>query len=319
MKYFVTGATGFIGGRVVRQLIAAGHSVVTVARTPNKAADLVSLGVVVHQGDITDKTSLRTPMAGVDGIFHIAGWYKIGQRHNAKRDAEQTNVEGTRNVLELMRDLHIPKGVYTSTVLIYSDTHGKMVDETYQYRGPWFSDYERTKWAAHTEVAEPMISDGLPLVIVQPDAVYGPGDTSQTHDVLVSYLKRQLPIVPPKTALCWTHVDDIAAGHLLAIDKGRVGESYILSGVYSSFVDLLRLAEKITGIPVPRLQPPPAMLKFAAAATKPFEAFLPVPPLFSSESLRSIAGVTYTASDLKARQELGFKARSLENGLCETL
>ena len=321
MKYFVTGATGFIGGRVATQLLAAGHSVVTLARTPSKAAGLAQQGVVVHAGDITDKASLRAPMTGVDGIFHIAGWYKIGQRHakRAKRDAERINIAGTRNVLEVMRELGIPKGVYTSTCLVYSDTHGQTVDETYAYHGPWLSDYERTKWTAHFEVADPMIQQGLPLVIVQPDAVYGPGDTSQTHDLLVRYLQRQLPIAPPKTALCWTHVDDIAAGHLLAMERGQAGQSYILAGVCSLFVDLLRLAETITGIPAPRLQPPPALLKLSAAMIKPLEAFLPVPPLFGSESLRSIAGVTYTASDRKARQALGFTARSLEDGLSETL
>src|SRR5688572_19597821 len=113
MHYFVTGATGFVGGRVARQLVAAGHTVNAVVRTPAKAQDLAALGVRVSAGDVTDKESMRAPMTGVDGVFHIAGWYKLGVRD--KSDAEAINVQGTRNVLELMRELRIPKGVYTST------------------------------------------------------------------------------------------------------------------------------------------------------------------------------------------------------------
>ncbi len=122
MKYFVTGATGFIGGRVARQLLAAGHEVITLARTPSKAQDLVALGVKVHAGDITDKESLRTPMRGVGGVFHIAAWYKVGARD--KSQAETINVGGTRNVLKMMKELGIPKGVYTSTLTVFQDTRG---------------------------------------------------------------------------------------------------------------------------------------------------------------------------------------------------
>ena len=120
MKYFVTGATGFVGGHVVRQLVAGGHQVVAVVRTPAKAKDLAELGIVLHQGDVTEKESLRAPMQGVDGVFHIAGWYKIGVKD--KRDGEKINVQGTLNVLELMKELGIPKGVYTSTLAVNSDT-----------------------------------------------------------------------------------------------------------------------------------------------------------------------------------------------------
>jgi nucleoside-diphosphate-sugar epimerase len=133
MNYLVTGATGFIGGRVARQLLAAGHEVIALARTPSKAQELVALGVQVHAGDITDKESLRTPMTGVDGVFHIAAWYKVGTRE--KSQAETINVGGTRNVLQMMQELGIPKGVYTSTLTVFSDTRGQMVDESYTYVG----------------------------------------------------------------------------------------------------------------------------------------------------------------------------------------
>src|SRR6476619_3484421 len=133
MKYFVTGTTGFIGGRLARQLREAGHEVIALVRDPSKAQDLAALGVTLAPGDVTDKASMRAPMTGVDGVYHVAGWYKIGMRD--KSAGQKVNVEGTRNVLETMKELGIPKGVYTSTLATNSDTHGKVVDETYHYTG----------------------------------------------------------------------------------------------------------------------------------------------------------------------------------------
>src|ERR1041384_3873266 len=107
MKYFVTGATGFLGGVLARQLVAAGHQAIALVRTPAKAEALRALGVTLAAGDITYPASLRAPMTGVDGVFHCAAWYKIGVD---PREAERINVDGTRNVLEAMRDLRVPKG-----------------------------------------------------------------------------------------------------------------------------------------------------------------------------------------------------------------
>ena len=317
MKYFVTGATGFIGGRVARQLRAAGHEVVTVARNPAKASDLTALGVEVQPGDITDRATLRGPMTGVDGVFHIAGWYKIGARD--KSPAKPTNVEGTRNVLETMRDLGIAKGVYTSTVAVFGDTHGVMADESYRAGGPWLSVYDHTKWQAHYEVAEPLIQAGLPLVIVQPGLAYGPGDTSPVHDAFVRYLQGKLPMAPPRTAYCWGHVEDIARGHILAMEQGRPGESYIIAGPAHTFIEALALAQQITGSPAPRQHPPPALLKGMAAVMVVVGKVAPLPQEYTGEWLRSIAGVTYLATNAKARRELGYAPRALADGLADTL
>ena len=319
MKYFVTGATGFIGGRLVRQLRSAGHDVVALVRTPSKAKDLEGLGVSLHPGDITDKASMRGGMRGVDGVFHLAAWYRIGARAAERRVAEQINVEGTRNVLEVMRDSRVPKGVYTSTLAVFGDTEGWVGDESYRHTGPFLSEYDRSKWVAHYEVAVPMIKAGLPLVIVQPGVVYGPGDPSVIGALLRQYLKRTLPIRPHGAAFCWGHVDDTARGHILAMDKARAGESYIIAGPPHTLEEALEVAEEITGIRPPLLRPPAVMLRVMAAAASAVERIIPLPQTYSGETLRIAAGATYLANSEKAQQELGFRTRSLEDGLRETV
>jgi nucleoside-diphosphate-sugar epimerase len=317
VKYFVTGATGFVGGHVTRRLVAAGHQVTAVARDPAKARALADLGVAIHRGDVTDRESLRAPMQGVDGVFHLAGWYKIGARD--KRPGVAVNIEGTRNVLELMRDLRIPKGVYTSTLAVYSDTHGRLVDETYRYDGPHLSEYDRTKWVAHYQVAEPLIAAGLPLVIVLPGLIYGPGDTSNARTTFVQYLRRRLPLVPTRTAFCWAHVDDVAHAHILAMGQGTPGASYIIAGPKHTLVEALATAQSITGVPAPRLHVSPALLRGAAGVMGLLERALPLPDQYSAEYLRVSAGTTYLGDNTKARRELGYAPRPLKEGLEETL
>jgi nucleoside-diphosphate-sugar epimerase len=317
MKYLLTGGTGFIGERVARQLVEAGHQVVAVVRNPSRAQDLADLGIAIHKGDVTDKESMRTPMTGVDGVFHIAGWYKIGVRD--KRAGEQINILGTRNVLELMQELGIPRGVYTSTLAVNSDTHGRLVDETYRYDGPHLSEYDRTKWVAHRQVADPLIAAGLPLVIVEPGLVYGPGDTSSVRTALIQYLQRKLPMIPRQSAFSWAHVDDIARGHILAMERGKPGESYIIAGPTYTFEDAMNLAEQITGVPAPRLRVAPGLMKAMAAIMSVVEKAIQVPEDYSAEYLRINAGVTYIGDNTKARRELGYNPRPLKEGLTETL
>ncbi len=316
MKYFITGATGFIGGRVAKQLRAAGHEVVAVVRTPAKAQDLAALGVQLTPGDVTDKESMRAPMTGVDGVYHIAGWYKVGVRD--KSPAFKVNGDGTRQVLELMQELKIPKGVYTSTLAVNSNTGGQVVDEHYHFTGPHLSVYDQSKWEAHA-VAKTFIQRGLPLVIVMPGLVYGPGDTSSVRTALIKFLKRQLPLAPEQTAFCWAHVDDIARGHILALEKGRVGETYMIGGPRHSFIETLRLCEQISGVPAPSLRAAPGLMKAMSAMMSLVEKIIPLPEDFSAEYLRVNAGVTYWGDDAKARRDLGYNPRPLADGLRETL
>ena len=316
MKYFITGATGFIGGQVAEQLLEAGHEVTALVRNEGRAGHLKKLGAKIATGDIADKQSMRASMAGADGVFHIAAWYKVGVKN--KSVAEKINVTGTRNVLELMQELEIKKGVYTSTLAVFSDTHGQLVDESYRYDGPHLSEYDRTKWLAHYQVALPMIKDGLPLVIVQPGAVYGPGDTSQLGETFRDYLLKKLPAIPKDVRLCWAHVDDIAKGHILAMEKGNPGENYIIAGPPHTLEEAFTIAEKITGIKPPKMRLAPGMMKFMSKLASLF-AFLPLPQNFTAESLRVLAGTSYLGSNEKAKRELGYTPRPLQEGLAETL
>ncbi|HUM45649.1 MAG TPA: NAD-dependent epimerase/dehydratase family protein [Chitinophagales bacterium] len=315
MKYFLTGATGFVGGRMARLLRSKNHEVVAIVRTPDKANDLKDIGVTIVKGDVTDKESMRKPMMGCDGVFHIAGWYKIGVRD--KTPGQKVNIDGTRNVLELMKELHIPKGVYTSTLAVNSDTHGQLYDETFHFTGKHLSEYDRTKAAAH-HIANKFIQQGLPLIIVMPGLIYGPGDTSMSGDSIRDYLRKKLPMLPKKSAYCWAHVDDIVMAHWLAMEKGKSGETYIICGPPHTLTEAYQLAEKITGIPAPRFVSP-TMMSVSAAFAAVIEKVFPLPELYSSESLRVIAGHTYLGNNSKAKQELGYNPRDLESGLRETL
>lgn len=316
MALLLTGATGFLGGVLARELRAAGHDVRAIVRAPERARALADLGVFLFKGDVTDKASLRGPMEGVDGVYHVAGWYKLGVRDRAA--AVGTNIDGTRNVLETMRELGIPRGVYTSTVAVNSDTHGRVVDERYDFRGRHLSLYDWSKHEAH-KIALRAVDEGLPLVIVQPGVIYGPGDTSGVRTTWIQYLQRKLPLIPSRSAYSWAHVQDEARGHMLAMEKGAAGRSYFLTGPVHTIVEALEMAESITGIPAPRLRVPPAILKGVASALRLVDPLVHLPPAYAPESLRVLAGVTYLGSAARARTEIGWHARPLRDGLIETL
>lgn len=315
-KYFVTGATGFIGGEIVKQLIGRGHKVVALVRSPAKAGMLKALGVEMHAGDITDRETLRAPMQGVDGVFHVAAWYKVGVDEPL---ADRINVDGTRNVLKTMRALEIPRGVYSSTVGVFSDTKGAVPDETYRYEGVHLSEYTRTKWIAHYRVALPKIEEGLPLTIVMPGLVYGPGDTSVVHAALVDLLRGRLPMTPARTAFCWAHVEDTARGHILAMEKGLPGETYLITGPRHTLEYALDVAAKLGQVRAPLMHPGPRTMRGAAALMGLIGRFASLPPVLQPESLRVMAGTTYFGANDKAVRELGFTARPLEEGLAQTL
>lgn len=315
MKYFITGATGFVGSKLAKMLRDRHHEVVAIARSPEKAGELKEIGVTVVKGDVTEKESMRQAMQGCDGVFHVAGWYKVGQRD--KSPGQKINVEGTRNVLELVGELNIPKCVYTSTLAINSDTHGKLPDETYRFTGRHLSEYDRTKAAAH-DIALQHINEGLPVVILMPGMIYGPEGTSMSDESLRLYLKKQLPVIPTRSAYCWSHVDDIAGAHIAAMEKAQPGTTYIIAGPPHELTEVFDIAKEITGIRKP-IVILPWMLKMTIPLAWLAEKIIPLPPMYSPESLRAEAGVTYLGDNSKAKRELGFDPRPLREGLKETL
>ncbi len=311
----MTGATGFIGGVVVRKLLARGDDVVAAVRDPGRARHLADQGVELVRGDVSDRGSLAQPMRGADGVFHIAGWYRTGV--DDREAAWATNVDGTRNVLDVMAELGIAKGVYTSTLAVNSDTHGVEVDESYHFVGKHLSLYDATKAEAH-RIARARIADGLPLVVVMPGLVYGPEDTSAVHVSLRNLLRGRMPAVPTGTAYSWAHVDDIADAHILAMDSAPAGETYIIAGPSATLLEGMRLAAMVAGKRAP-IGIPARGMRAMAPVSGLLGRVLPLPAEYTAEGLRVIAGPTYLGSNAKARRELGYDPRPLEDGWAETV
>lgn len=315
MKAFVTGGSGFIGSHVVRRLIARGDDVIALARSDESAAILRRLGATVIRGDITDQDAMRDGMRGVDVVFHIAGWYEIGVRD--WMNAETINVAGTREVLRLAQELDIPKIVYVSTVAVFGDTKGRLVDENYRYDGPFLTEYDRTKWLAHFKVAEPLIEQGAPVTIAMPGAVYGPGDDSSIAE-LMSLFYRGMPLLPgPEMTVTYAHVEDVAEGIILVADKGRIGESYILAGPAVPLGEMVDFWSYLTGRPAPALRVPARYLSPLSPLVGFLESLIPLPSTFSREAI-DMLGATYGARADKARTELGWQPRPLQAGMLET-
>ncbi|MCU0279991.1 MAG: NAD-dependent epimerase/dehydratase family protein [Candidatus Nanopelagicales bacterium] len=314
MRYALTGGTGFIGQHLAQQLREAGHEVVAIVRDPGKAGGLSALGVDLVPGDVTSRSSMVEAFTGVDGVFHVAGWYKLGTA-----DPEQgwaVNVQGTRNALDAARDARVPRVVYTSTIAVNSDTGGNVYDETYTFTGKHLSVYDHTKAQAHA-IAQDFAASGLDVVTVMPSAVYGPGDTSQLGGLIRQASKRHRVLAPAGLRICMTHVDDIARGHILAMELGRSGQSYMLAGECTSAAEVLRMVAEMAGGPAPIVLPD-VMVGATSVSAGVLERFLPLPSTYRAETLRA-SRACYWGSPAKAQAELGWHARDLRVGLGETI
>jgi nucleoside-diphosphate-sugar epimerase len=318
MKYFVTGATGFIGSHVVAKLVARGDQLTCLVRNPDKAARLAQQGVTLVKGEVADRVVMRDAMRGCDGVFHIAALYKLGPAFKAQMAA--ANVEGTRHTLEAAVEAGVPKIVYTSTIGVFGNTHGQIVDETYRVeKSSLASEYERTKWAAHYEVAVPLQQTGAPIVIVQPGGVTGPGDVSPLNMVYDFYLNRMPIMMGPRAGVTIAHVDDIADGHLLAMEKGRTGESYILAGPGITYQAMMEMWQAICGVPAPRVWLPGWAAAFSANMLGGLERIFKWKMSLSSEALMTQADYTFYGSAAKAERELSWRPRPLEATFAEVL
>jgi nucleoside-diphosphate-sugar epimerase len=319
MRVFVTGGTGFIGGEVVRQLRARGDQVACLVRSPEKGRALAELGCDVIAGDLADVEAMEEGMLGCEAVIHAAAIYEVGIPPSQRQTMREANVGGTERVLNAALEAAIPNVVYVSTVGIFGNTHGKVVDESYEPPGKDFTScYEETKWEAH-QVAKRLISDGLPCTIVQPGGVYGPGDTSSIGKLLDQFIAGRMPLLPfPDLGICLSHVEDVAGGVLLALDKGEPGETYVISGPESTVREAIQTVADLTGRKAPKHAIPVPLMK-AMTPIGPLVGRLMGQPPNLRELIASADGVTFWASHEKATRELGYQPRGLEQGLRQTL
>ncbi len=313
MRAFVTGGGGFIGRHLVRRLRESGVEVRGLARSGPSADRLRALGCEVVTGDILDLGRLSGSMDGCDIAYHLAGDYRVGIHASERPAMEAANVTATERVLDAAAAAGLSRIVHVSTVNAFGDTGYRVVDETYQRPRPYryVSFYDETKHRAHL-VAHERIASGAPVVIAMPGGVYGPGDHSQVGGVLAQAARGRLPAITFGDAgLNMAHVDDIAGGIALVGEKGGIGESYVLGGEVTTLAELVRRAAAVGGRRAPRLATPTWPLRLAAPLVRRFGPDL-------GELVSASAGVTYWASDAKARRELGYAPRDLEAGLSAT-
>ena len=319
MKIFVTGATGFIGETLALQLVRRGDEVVALVRNPEKATVLQKAGCMIVPGDITDAQSIRGGLDGCDAAIHCAAIYRIGVPEEERAAMQETNVRGTENVMRIALELQIPRVVYVSTVASFGNTRGRVVDESYEHDGDYTSFYDETKHQAHLLAKQMIHEKGLPGIIVQPGSVYGPGDPSEVGGIVRKFLDGKMPVKTfPDLGLSFVYRDDVVGGIVLALDKGTVGESYILAGDNLTMGDMWDEAAKATGKKPARFTLPTPLMK-AMAPLAPYTYKLTGFPQNLKEVIKSSDGVTFWASSDKARRELGYEPRPLGLGVRQML
>lgn len=304
MNVFVTGATGFVTGTVTMHLLARGDQVRALVRDATRGRVLARAGVTAVAGDLSDAGALRRGMEGVDAVVHGAAMYEVGIAPSQRPAMFAANVTGTERVLEAALAAGVRRVAYVSTCAIFGNTRGAIVDETYTRSGPYTSYYEETKVRAH-EIALRFAERGLGVSIAQPGGVYGQGDTSGMGGLMRDFARGRLPFVPfANTGLNFAHVDDVARGIVLVLDRGQPGRSYVLGGENARVVDAFAALARITGRGLPRLRLPYAVLQLGALVRPGLR-----------EVVSSSKGVTFWATDARARSELGYLSRALEAGL----
>lgn len=319
MKIFLTGGTGFIGGAVAARLRERGDGVRALVRTPGKAAALASAGCELITGDLADAGAIAEGAAGCDAVVHVAASYEVGVPASRHADIYDTNVHGTERVMRAALDAGATRVVYVSTCAAFGNTQGRIVDETQAHAGPYNSYYEETKTLAHELVMRMIADEGLPAVVVQPGGVYGPADPSELGKLIRRFLDGKLPAMALGDAgLTFVHRDDAVDGIVLALDKGRIGEAYVLGGRIATMQEMIDTVAHVAGRKPPRFRIPTALVKMGV----PFGRFIG-PAMGVGPNLRELVsagdGVTYWASHDKASRELGYAPRDLEQGVSDML
>jgi dihydroflavonol-4-reductase len=310
VRAFLTGGTGFIGGALARLLRARGDEVVALVRDPSRGRHLRHLGCTLVEGDLDDAGAIRRGLEGCDAAFHAAAIYRIGVRAREAPELERVNVGGTERVLDVAAGAGTPRVVHVSSVTVLGNTRGAVVDETYGTTDPPLSVYDATKSRAHALAVEHGAR------IAMPCAAYGPGDHSQLGAQIAGAMRGRLPYLAfPELGVSAVHVDDVAEGILLVHDRGAAGEAYVLGGERTTMRGLVDAAARVAGRRPPRLTMPTAAVRLLVPFA-PLLGRLGIPPNLR-ETIASAAGVTYWASDAKAREQLGYTARGLGEGLLD--
>jgi dihydroflavonol-4-reductase len=319
MDALVTGGTGFIGARVARRLVQRGASVRVLARASSRRDLLGDLAVEYVEGDLRDPESLRAAVRGCRHVFHVAADYRLW----APRPAElyETNVEGTRHVIEAAAAAGVERIVYTSSVgALGLPADGRPGDETTPVTlAEMIGQYKRTKFLAEQEALR-LVAAGAPVVLVHPSTPVGPGDVkpTPTGQMIVDFLCGRMPAFVD-TGLNLVHVDDVAEGHLLALERGRVGERYILGHRNMTLREIFDLLGALTGLPSPRREIPLGVALAVGHVSQWWsDQISHRPPRVPLEGVRMARKRMFFDSS-KAVRELGMPQTPIDRALAEAV
>jgi len=304
MTTLVTGAAGFLGSHITRLLVQRGDNVRVLLRPSSSNRALSDLSLEYVTGDLRDKDSLERALDGVEKVFHVAADYRLWARRS--RDIYQSNVEGTKNILEAARRARVRQFIYTSTVATIAVDRPELPNETTDARlEEMVGHYKRSKWMAEREALE-AARTGLPLIVVMPTTPVGPGDwkPTPTGKIILDFLNGKMPGYVD-TGLNFVGVEDCAAGHLLVAEKGEIGQRYLLGGENLTLKQLLDTLEKLTGLPTPKRQFSHRLALFAAYADTAVSRLLWREPNIPIEGVK-IAQHKMFVDCSRASRELGF-------------
>jgi dihydroflavonol-4-reductase len=310
----VTGGTGFVGANVARALVAEGYRVRVLARPASDRRALAGCSAEVVAGDLLEPDSLRRAVGGCRMVFHVAADYRLWAPDPGV--LYRTNVDGTRNILDAAMRADVERVVYTSSVgTLGIPGDGRPGTETTPVSlAMMVGHYKRSKFLAE-RVAEEFAEKGLPLVIVNPSAPVGRWDVkpTPTGQMIVDFLKGRM-FATLDTGLNVVHVEDVARGHILAAEKGRVGEKYILGHRNCSLREIFELLSRITGLPAPRVRVPYGLALLGAVVGEAAARFTGKPPRASLTAVRMARKRMYFSAE-KAVRELGLPQTSVEGAL----
>lgn len=315
----VTGASGFVGSAVVRHLLQAGHQVRVLVRPTSARINFTGLPVETMEGDLRDPDALARAVAGVQFVFHVAADYRLWARN--PQDIVRTNVEGTRNVMNAALIARVERIVYTSSVAtLKSRLDGKASDETLRLNPESaVGAYKYSKVVAERMVDAMVAEHNLPAVIVNPSTPIGQRDVrpTPTGRIIIEAAAGRIPAYVD-TGLNLVHVDDVAAGHLAALEKGRQGERYILGGQDVLLGDMLREIARQVGRAPPRLRLPRRLIFPIAYGAEAIAYFSGREPFVTTTGLRLAKDHMFFTS-AKAERELGYRARPYNEAIAEAI